>query len=143
MNAALGVDNIGTKDQTNNSNGHAIKLSIEGGDKSIHHFPSITDGDFIEIKLNLKNSSICSFPNRQKGIVLWDSGATFSLISEGTIKDNAYLTNIDQKTIPNTRFLVGNGSFVLANKSLTFTLMTNATLLRSQPILSRPSEEFP
>ena len=115
MNAALGVTDIGDEHQSN----------VAESDTTIRHYPSVTDGDKVNIQLNLKNSCICTFPNRQKGIVLWDSGATFSLISEGAIADNPYLMSIPQVSIPTTNFLVGNGGQVVTNKSLTFAININ------------------
>ena len=113
--------NIGNKQQSNETN---------ESDKSIRHYPSISDGDVIEIKLNFRNSSLCTFPNRQKGIVLWDSGATFSLISEGTIRDNNYLKNIKPVSTPNTKFMVGNGNFILSTQSITFNMVINGNMFQ-------------
>ena len=113
--------NIGNKQQSNETN---------ESDKSIRHYPSISDGDVIEIKLNFRNSSLCTFPNRQKGIVLWDSGATYSLISEGTIRDNNYLKNIKPVSTPNTKFMVGNGNFILSTQSITFNMVINGNMFQ-------------
>ena len=99
-----------------------IANAIEDGDTSIRHYPSVKDGDVIEIQLNFRNASNCCFPNRQKGILLWDSGATYSIISEGTIANNDYLTNIKPIETKEIKFMVGNGNFIVYRKSLVFNI---------------------
>ena len=123
---------IGKNHHTNLNigNGQQSSVSSEESGKSIRHFPSTISCDTIEIKLNIRNSSHCNFPNRQKGIVLWDSGATFSLISEGAINDNTYLKNIKPVSIPDTKFMVGDGNFINSSKSLTFNMEVNGNIFQ-------------
>ena len=117
------MNKIGNQNPTNFNIGVQQQANVpKESDTTICHYPSITDGDIIEIKLNFRNTAVCSFPNRQRGVVLFDSGATFSLISECTIKDNAYLKNIKPVSIPDTKFMIGNGNFINSTKSLTFNL---------------------
>ena len=122
MDASHEALNIGEQQQSNVDSGLT--------DKTIRHYPTVTDGDVIEINLNFRNSSICRFPNRQSGITLWDSGATYSLISEGSINNNAYLKNIKPTSTPSMKFMVGNGNFIVSTKTLTFNMAINGNIFQ-------------
>ena len=95
---------------------------------TMEHLPSVENTDVVEIQLNLKNSCSGSFPNRQKALLLWDSGATASIISEGTISNNPYLQSIRQTPILPKKFMVGNGAFILAKTTITFVVIVQENL---------------
>ena len=100
----------------------SLANAIADSDASMRHYPSVKDGDVIKIQLNFRNASECWFPNRQKGILLWDSGATYSLISQGTITNNDYLKNIKPIETKQVKFMVGNGTFIVSKRSLVFNI---------------------
>ena len=98
-------------------------------DPTIVQVPSIDSEEITKITLNKHNTCIARYPNQQKAIILWDSGATLSLISEGVIKNNTYLNTLPIHTQKKKhRFLVGGGTYIYADKTITFSLYVQKTL---------------
>ena len=65
--------------------------------------------------------SLITFPNQEKGIAVWDSGATRTLISQTTVDRNAYLRSIAQVKLDRpVDFTVGGGDVIRARTSLAF-----------------------
>ena len=94
--------------------------TIYKSDPVVTHLPSTTDGDEIVIRLNYQNCSVAHFPQMSKCIVLWDSGASASLISEATIKSSRFLSGILPESALAMNFTVGNGTKMKTTRTLTF-----------------------
>ena len=98
-------------------------------DLSIGHFQTIEQGEDIRLNLNKRNITTAKFPNNQKAIVLFDSGATKSLISDGMIQNSSYLRGIKPETSDKaTNFVVAGGGSITSNRTLTFTLIVQGQI---------------
>jgi hypothetical protein len=56
----------------------------------IKHISTPLDDETITININKHNMSCLVYPNKQKSLVVWDSGASRTLITESTIYNNPY-----------------------------------------------------
>ena len=96
---------------------------------TITQIPSVDSEEVTNIKLNKHNTCIARYPNQQKAIILWDSGASLSLISEGVIKNNSYLSSLPIVKHEKThRFIVGGGTYIHADRTITFSIYVQKTL---------------
>ena len=88
------------------------------------HIPSIEDKeeDTVHIKLDLRNCTQGALKSMKKTLILWDSGASQSLISEGTIKSCNHLSRIKQENAFPMNFTVGNGGLLRTSKTITFSV---------------------
>ena len=93
----------------------------------VTHMPSSIEQDVV-IKLNLRNCSVAQFKDCQKAVVLWDSGASLSLISKDTIRNCGYLNSLPQNESEALRFKVGNGTYLIANKTIKFDLLVQGQI---------------
>ena len=53
-------------------------------------------------------------------MILFDSGATKSIISASFVKDSKYLSSLKPEKVSPVRFKLGNGQFLIANRGLQF-----------------------
>ena len=104
--------------------------TIYKSDPVVTHLPSTTDGDEIVIRLNYQNCSVAHFPQMSKCIVLWDSGASASLISEATIKSSRFLSGILPESALAMNFTVGNGTKMKTTRTLTFGMVVQGQTLQ-------------
>ena len=87
----------------------------------IKHISTPLDDETITLNINKHNMSCLVYPNKQKYVVLWDSGASRTLITENTIHNNPYLRSITQNICDEElSFTVGSGDKLFANKTITF-----------------------
>ena len=98
-------------------------------DPSIVHVNSLEAGDVIRIRLNKGNLCNAKFPNQQRAIVLWDSGASLSLISESVIRNNPYLRSLPiTATEKIYKFTVGGGGHIYSDQKITFSIYIQSNL---------------
>ena len=97
---------------------------------TVTHYPTQNSEGIIYLQLNLKNSCLGRFKNRQKCITLWDSSASLILIWEATILNKSYLRSLPQQTISGKRFKVGNGNIIVANKLIEFDLIVQGEVFK-------------
>ena len=68
--------------------------------------------------------NVIKFPNNAKGLALFDSGATTTLISQSTIDNNGYLSSLPQQRLDTRQsFLVGGGTRIYAKRVITFEII--------------------
>ena len=71
-----------------------------------------------DIQLDTKNYCKGYLPTGQGLVCLFDSGATQSLISQATVADSPYLSNLLKIDITPVRFRIGNGEFLYAKQAI-------------------------
>ena len=76
--------------------------------------------DKVDIKLTKRNMILGSLPNKQNVLILVDSGATKTLISEQTIQQSAFLSRQKRIPINPLRFMVGNGDCLVSQSAIEF-----------------------
>ena len=75
--------------------------------------------DDVVLSLDSKNFVKGNLPDRSI-VILLDSGATRTILSQDAISKSPYLASIEQQTIEPVTFRLGNGAYICGSKSLTF-----------------------
>lgn len=76
--------------------------------------------DHVNIQLDSRNYAKGSLPDGKSVLLLFDSGATRTLISQQFVSSSKYLSSITPESIPTVHFRLGNGAFLAAKKKITF-----------------------
>ena len=80
----------------------------------VNNMPSITyEGDKV-IHLTGRNMVQGKLPNSQKLVLLYDSGASKTLISQTSI-NSAYLSGLERQKITKPKFQVGSGDYIIGD----------------------------
>ncbi len=74
----------------------------------------------VNIQLNSKNCVRGYLENKQSLLLLFDSGATKTLISGSCVNKSQYLSSLPHVDIKPIEFKIGNGDCLVANKAITF-----------------------
>ncbi len=76
--------------------------------------------DFVDIQLNEKNFARGSLQDGKGMLLLFDSGATRSIVSESFVTSSNHLSSLKATCVEPVRFRLGNGQHIIAEKSLEF-----------------------
>ncbi len=91
-----------------NPSEHCNVIDQTNTNYDVNNMPSITyEGDKV-IHLTGRNMVQGKLPNSQKLVLLYDSGASKTLISQTTINNSAYLSGLERQKITKTKFQIGN-----------------------------------
>jgi hypothetical protein len=83
--------------------------------------------DPAEIRLTSHNYARGYLGNNKEGIIiLFDSGATSSLISASIIQKSKYLSSLPLFETDPRYFKIGNGEYLIANKAISFQVSIHA-----------------
>ncbi len=74
------------------------------------------------ILLNNNNMVQAILPNKQKVLILCDTGASKSLISETTINSSPYISKLEKQHMDPISFKLGNGDIIVATYAVNVTL---------------------
>ena len=74
----------------------------------------------VDLKLNTRNFIRGSLENGQHLLILFDSGASRTLISDAAIRGSNSLSKLKTTPINPVKFQLGNGQFLLARRTIQF-----------------------
>ena len=90
-------------------------------DKDTNDVGNVGTGEY-KIRLTRKNMVLGSLPNKQNLVLLVDSGATKTLISEQMILESGFLSQQKRIPIDPVIFTVGNGDSLISHSCIEFML---------------------
>ena len=67
------------------------------------------------MKLNERNFVKGHLPNGKNVFILFDSGASKTIVSESYVKSSSYLSSLPQTKVTPVKFRLGNGQSLIAN----------------------------
>ena len=80
----------------------------------------VTSESNIRIQLNNKNLTRAQLQDGKNILILFDSGATRSILSASVVKSSRYLSSLTPTPVKPVHFRLGNGQFLIAKHTLTF-----------------------
>lgn len=86
--------------------------------------------EFGTIQLSGKNFTKGFVGNKQQLLLLFDSGASKSIISQSCISRSTYLSQLPQFSTKERRFRVGNGEYLVSNKRIVFSVNVQGCILQ-------------
>ena len=106
-----------SKCKNRNSNGTSKNNNV--GPKSAQYLGT---KDIVDIQLDNKNFVRGQLSQGKSILILFDSGATKSIINANTIRNSSYLRQLKQVPVDRVTFKLGNGQFLNADHMITFTI---------------------
>ena len=82
------------------------------------------------ITLSERNFARGSLTDGKQLLVLFDSGASKTLISASTVFHSKHLTSLPKKNVGPTRFRLGNGQYIVCDSTITFSSDIQGNLLQ-------------
>ena len=79
--------------------------------------------DDVDLQLNERNFAKGRLPNGKNLLILFDSGASKSIISEQCVKSSPYLSNKNATKIKPVKFKLGNGQELISENAIKFQII--------------------
>lgn len=95
-------------------------------------------GNDVEVTLDLesKNCVTGNLPGGKNVLILFDSGATKSIISAPFVRKSHYLSSLASKKVKLVHFKLGNGNFLTASHTIEFEIRIQGHLFKLSALIA-------